>query len=375
MTKPSQTACFCFLLLTLCVGPARSATNGDDEAYRRALLSLQLMGQYAEMVKDWCDEQNPQSQAAHAKALQAWRLSNVQDEIDARQKILGAAAVPRNREQRSRLAAQLKQDDLDAAKLCGGLAQYLRNNFDPAKQFPDEYKLVLSRSSAPLQNQPTAKAEDLPRAATADNERSGNRQIKAVLLAEKWRLGYGGMMVLEYDPIVLFTDGSFTQDDARAVSASARIDGRWRLETGVPVLSDRAGKPVGSAWRLSMKRAGRPAAPNQRLTGVYGSFSGLGGGATGTTSVVTWRNYGFSADGSVTTQRGSGASTVGNTDGSESDVVTRSTASDRARYRLDGYTITFTAEDGSSRRSLFYFVGSKDDMIAIDGRSLKRNGE
>jgi hypothetical protein len=204
---------------------------------------------------------------------------------------------------------------------------------------------------------------------------SAERKIKHVLLAQSWRMGYGGMQVLDYAPIVLYADDSFTKDQARAVSGDARIDGRWRNDNnGVPVLFGLDGKEQRVKGRLSMNQAGRPAKPRQTLSGVYGSFSGVGGGGTGTTGVVAWSNYEFAADGTVRTRRGSGSSTGtgSNAGGAKAGVVKRSTASDAARYSLDGYTITFTSADGSSRSMLFYFMGSKDDMIVIGARKLSK---
>jgi hypothetical protein len=201
---------------------------------------------------------------------------------------------------------------------------------------------------------------------------SGDRKIKTVLLAQRWNIGYGGMQVLDYYPIVLYADGAFTRDTARAVSGDARLDGKWRDDGGVPVLSGPDGKPVATSGRLSMSQAGRAARPKQTLSGSYGSFSGLGGGGTGVTGVVAWSHYEFAADGTVRMRRGSGSSTGTGAGSSKAGVVTRSTASDTARYSLDGYTITFTSADGSSRKLLFYFMGSKDDMIVVGGRKLSK---
>jgi hypothetical protein len=44
------------------------------------------------------------------------------------------------------------------------------------------------------------------------------RRIERVSLTESWDLGYGGMMVLKYRPVVLYADGTLTYDAARAAS-------------------------------------------------------------------------------------------------------------------------------------------------------------
>jgi hypothetical protein len=68
---------------------------------------------------------------------------------------------------------------------------------------------------------------------------------------------------------------------------------------------------------------------------------------------------------------GAGSSTPKSTN-DKASVVTRSTTNNAARYSLDGHTITFTFADGSTQRMLFYFMGSKDDMIVVGARTLSK---
>lgn len=194
------------------------------------------------------------------------------------------------------------------------------------------------------------------------------RRIERVLLTERWDVGYGGMMVLKYRPVVLYADGTLTYDAARAATPDARIAGRWRpSKNGHVTLSELDAKR--STSEVSSDKAGRPATPKQTLSGRYSSFSGLGGGGTGTTAVAAWSTYDFAADGTVRLGSGAGSSTPNNA-GNKASVVTRSTATSKARYSLDGHTITFTNADGSTQRMLFYFMGSKDDVIVVGTRTL-----
>jgi hypothetical protein len=195
------------------------------------------------------------------------------------------------------------------------------------------------------------------------------RRVERVLLTESWDVGYGGMMVLKYRPVVLYADGTLTYDAARAASGEARIAGRWRpSERGNVSLTALDSK---RSTEVSSNKAGRPARPKQTLSGRYSSFSGVGGGGTGTTSVAAWRNYDFAADGTVRFGGGAGSSTPKNTN-DKASVVTRSSANSAARYSLDGHTITSTFADGSAQRMLFYFMGSKDDMIVVGARTLSK---
>ena len=176
-------------------------------------------------------------------------------------------------------------------------------------------------------------------------------------------MGYGGMMILEYRPVVLYADGNVTYDAARAVSNEARIAGTWRKGGGNKIIVSESGG--GKTSELSLSRVGRPARSGQTLSGRYGKFSGVGGGGTGTAAVVAWSNYDFAADGTVRRNAGSGSSS--------SNVATRSDANDIMRYNLDGYNITFTGADGTPQQMLFYFVGTKDDMIGLGSRTLTKD--
>jgi hypothetical protein len=195
------------------------------------------------------------------------------------------------------------------------------------------------------------------------------RRIERVLLTESWELGYGGMMVLKYRPVVLYADGTLTYDAAHAATDEARITGRWRLGKRDSVWL--TGLDSKRSTEVSSNKAGRQARPKQTLSGRYSSFSGLGGGGTGTTSIAAWSNYDFAADGMVRFGGGAGSSTPKNTN-DKASVVTRSSANSAARYSLDGHTMTFTFADGSTQRTLFYFMGSKDDMIVVGTRTLSK---
>ncbi len=199
-------------------------------------------------------------------------------------------------------------------------------------------------------------------------EAVGNRRIERVVQRESWGMGYGGMMVLKYRPIVLFTDKTYTTDADGAVNGKGTIAGRWRERGGGQITFI---SPDGKERQERTLPGPRPAKPRQTLSGRYSSFSGVGGGGTGTTSVVAWSGFDFAADGSVRVGGGSGSSTPKSD--SNASVVTRSTGKQKsARYTLDGYTINFTFDDGSVRKQLFYFMGSKENVIVIGPQTLTK---
>jgi hypothetical protein len=376
--------------------PAQTQAQGDaDESYLRALIAVRLLGEFGGLFRDWCDERVPDGASAHEAALKAWRAASSLDEIDARAAaaLKGATSTPSKR--RADFYAKLDRAYNDPAAACRNLKKNLLSDFNPQKMYSDEYKLALSRprESAAQQDAPAAAGDttSAQRAAAAARtaepataaaptpsaeksdpapaRRSGNRRIEAVLLNESWDMGINGMMVLKYRPKALYAGGTYTDDVAGAIDSGGKVHGRWRLEEGRYVLSSLDGKEL---KRISKHRVGRPAKPKQTLTGTYSSFSGLGGGGTGTTMVVAWNNYDFAADGTVRLDRGAGSSTPKDGNAPNASVVTRSSASGAARYSLDGYTITFTLDDGRQRQMLFYFLGSKEDVIIVGSGTFSK---
>jgi hypothetical protein len=134
---------------------------------------------------------------------------------------------------------------------------------------------------------------------------AGNRRIEEVLLDQAWGMGIGGSMTLEYRPVTLYSDGTYTRDVNAALTGSGASQ-RWRKEGTNYLLSE----PKGKIDKIPAKMMARPAKPKQMLTGRYTSFSGLGGGGTGTTMVAAYKNFNFAADGTVRLDRGAGASAM-----------------------------------------------------------------
>lgn len=265
--------------------------------------------------------------------------------------------------------AQVAANMKVAAK--GYLEQFLKSN-------PDHIDITAQglsiQDAAPPQtaarDEPAAAPERTDAATTADERAAaqesvpGTRSITAVVLSEGWTMGIGGSLVLRYRPVVLYSDGSYTRDAEKALRGNAPIAGRWRKEGAEYVLA----KADGKTEKIRAKMVARPARAKQGLVGRYASMSGLGGGGTGTTMVVAFKDYYFAADGTVRTDRGAGASTPTDSSiGPDTSVVTSSKASDAGVYSLDGYKITLSLADGKSEQQLFYYFPDSDDAIGIAG--------
>ncbi len=195
--------------------------------------------------------------------------------------------------------------------------------------------------------------------AVADTSKGPSRAIEAVVLTTAWSPGgVGGMVVMNYRPAVLYKDGSFSRDADRALRGDARIDGRWQRDGGGFVLQGSDGK----SQQVQAKMRARPAAAGQTLEGGYRSLSGAGLANTGVTTVAAFNTMNFHANGRLDLAQGAGASGGG--------LSTRGTQAGTAQYRLDGYTITVTHDNGQREQRLFYLFPDSDRAVGVGALSL-----
>jgi hypothetical protein len=188
----------------------------------------------------------------------------------------------------------------------------------------------------------------------------GTERIEAVVLRQGYSMGYGGAITLEYKPAVLFRDGSYSEDTARALEGNARVDGRWQRSGGGWALTPSKGKPVD----VSAKMLARPAKAGATLDGAYRSLSGVGGPNANVAMVAAWKNVQFSSDGTMRQAQGAGADA--------GSVVTASSKAIAARYQLSGYSIAMTYPDGHTETKLFYLFPDSDNAIGLGGSTLSK---
>lgn len=188
----------------------------------------------------------------------------------------------------------------------------------------------------------------------------GTAQIEAVVLQQGYSTGFGGAITLTYRPAVLFSDGTYTGNAARALEGSAPIDGRWKRTDSGWTLNPANGKAV----EVAAKMLARPAQPNATLEGEYRSLSGVGATNANAPVVAAWKNLQFARDGSLRAAQGAGASA--------GSVATASSKTEAATYRLDGYRITITQADGRSETRLFYFFPDSDRAIGLGDSTLSK---
>jgi hypothetical protein len=184
-------------------------------------------------------------------------------------------------------------------------------------------------------------------------------------------MGVGGFLTQDIYPVVLFRNGEALKDVkgltySRGLSAHRSSNPedwtRWRRGGGRVELQTSEG------WKPLPFSQTYQSLPKQfRLEGTYRSLSGTGNVAIGgSSSVVAWRTYTFSADGRIVRDGGAGASSGG--------TVTSSTApNQRGRYQIDGLILRIRYDDGTTEERML-ITNPKDPKSAIwlDGYGYSR---
>ncbi|MET7241839.1 hypothetical protein ABZT49_00565 [Methylobacterium sp. EM32] len=199
--------------------------------------------------------------------------------------------------------------------------------------------------------------------------------IEGVYFRAATGVGVGGMVVIEYEPLILFRDGTSYEiadaaledvDLAAERAAHPRRFGRWTRTGDAYRLTGQDGKPQehklqdGSFFRAFPAEDGERtiARAYRRLSG--GGTSAMGGDVT----VAVSNRYDFRQDGTYGRGGSVGATNSGASTGVGS-AIGRRRAPEGGRYVLDRHTLTLTGPDGRSRR-LFFAFGSQGDPARPD---------
>ena len=218
----------------------------------------------------------------------------------------------------------------------------------------------------------------------------------AVLHPENWTIvegvyfwgttgiGVGGMVVIAFKPIVLFTDGRYYEiDDAPLENLDLAAEqrrrprnwGRWTGDRGAYVLTDDKGRS--NTYRLQDGRFFKafPAEPGTVLDKRYSRFSGGGNSALGgEMTVAVSTRMTFARDGRFTTGDSVGAVGSGAQSGVGLSYGARRQMPAPGRYAVDRHTLVLTYPDGRTERRFFAFASSHTpprlsrDMLFIGDR-------
>ena len=213
----------------------------------------------------------------------------------------------------------------------------------------------------------------LPGAAHADNW----AQVEGVYFKAYTSFGVGGMVTVDYEPLVLFRDGSYYEIEGDALedvdlAASRHAKpikwGRWaRAADGGFTLTDSRGRA--SQTRLqggSFFKAFPAEASGNRLAAKYSRVSGGGNSALGgELTIAAKRDLTFAADGRYMSAGSAGAIGSGDISGVGTATYSRRPPGGVGRYRIERYTITLTEPNGQARRQFFAF-GSHHTPAQLD---------
>ncbi|WP_244473672.1 hypothetical protein [Methylobacterium sp. Leaf112] len=194
--------------------------------------------------------------------------------------------------------------------------------------------------------------------------------VEGVYFRAATGVGVGGMVVIEYEPLILFRDGSSYEIDDAALEdvdlteeriAKPRRFGRWTRSGNRFVLTGADGKPQDNTLQGGSFFKAYPADAGERaIARTYRRLSGGGNSAMGGDVMISVASrYAFRADGTYGRGGAVGAVNSGATSGAGS-AMSRRGAPEGGRYALDHHTLTLIGEDGRSRR-LFFAYGSRKD--------------
>lgn len=196
------------------------------------------------------------------------------------------------------------------------------------------------------------------------------QKVDGVYFKSATSFGVGGMMIQDFEPIILFKDGSYYEIEGPALEdvdldASRRVRpikwGRWSRGGKGFVLTNSKGKPHDYALQQGSFFKAFPAeASANRLAAKYTRVSGGGNSALGgELTIGAQTDLSFSPDGSYGRASGGGAIGSGSQSGVGIGVSSRRPAAGVGRYRIERHTITLVEPDGSTRRQFFAFGSRK----------------
>lgn len=191
--------------------------------------------------------------------------------------------------------------------------------------------------------------------------------VADVLFQSSYSTGVGGMVVMEYEPLVLFKDGAYfeladqaLEDIDLAAERAARPVhwGTWKMQGNKYIFTDNKGRShdhemqQGSLFKAFPAEAGGP------LNLKYKRVSGGGNSALGgEISILVESRMTFTADGRF----GSGSDVAMTGSGDQSGVSMAGGASKRrgvGSYRIHHHTIELRYPDGHSERRFFAYASS-----------------
>ncbi|AHE52027.1 DUF6683 family protein [Sphingomonas sanxanigenens] len=217
---------------------------------------------------------------------------------------------------------------------------------------------------------PAAPAAPAVPAGGAGRHAANWQKVEGVYFRSFTNFGVGGMMTQDFEPIILFRDGSYYEIEGPALEdvdldASRRARpikwGRWSRGGKGFVLTNSKGKANDYALQQGAFFKAFPAeAGANKLAAKYTRVSGGGNAALGgELTIAAQTDLSFSPDGSYGRASSAGAVGSGSQSGVGLGVSSRKPAAGIGRYRIERHTITLVEPDGATKRQFFAFGSRK----------------
>jgi hypothetical protein len=212
---------------------------------------------------------------------------------------------------------------------------------------------------------PTPAPEQAAAVPAAEPAFSGNwSNVSAVLFRGVAGIGVGGMVVMEFEPVILLKDGTYYEvgdaaledvDLAAEQSAKPNRFGRWSQAGDSYVLTNADGKAKSYALQDGALFKAYPAENAGMLSARYKRISGGGNTALGGEMMIARSSaYSFMPDGRFQIEGSVGASSSGAQSGVATTLQGDSAAA--GRYALDHHTLVLTFADGRQERHFFAYA-------------------
>jgi hypothetical protein len=202
---------------------------------------------------------------------------------------------------------------------------------------------------------------------------AGNEQVETVAMLGTYRMnGVGGMLLFQYQPIVLYVGGHARDSERSPDLADERTrgvrHGHWRISGKQLQITWSDGKrSESSKWNRC-----RPATGSYRLQGRYSALQGGGNTALGgTDSLAVSTSYSFDGQGGYTLGRAVGSQGRSG----DSSTVTSAQGRSGGRYVVSGYALRLEPEDGEPRSLLFCRYPDGEKAVFIGRTSFLRDEE
>lgn len=219
----------------------------------------------------------------------------------------------------------------------------------------------------------------------ADAAFAGNwSKVSEVLFRSVAAIGVGGMVVMEFEPVILLEDGTYYEvgdsaledvDLAAEQSAKPNQFGRWSRSGDGYVLTNADGKTKSYALQDGALFKAYPAEQATMLSTRYERFSGGGNTALGGEMMIARSSiYSFMPDGRFRIEGSVGASSSGEQSGVSTTLQSESAMA--GRYTLDNHTLVLTFADGRQERHFFAYASKgtppqlDPGMIFIDDNTF-----